>query len=84
MEAAIIGSGFDDRIRHTSDLGSNRGIRFAPEIGIGRIPPDVSFKFLTKCVLARSNSNRTMKLAPALMAAVNSKMLRSILRVGTK
>jgi len=61
MEAAEVGSGFDDPMGHACHLGGDGDVCHTLAIGIGGITPEISFELVPKAVLglAKDPGRRT-------------------------
>ena len=70
MEAAEVGSGFDDPMGHTCHLGSDGDIGHALAIGTGGIAPEISFELVPKTVFGLAHSDRCSHPEGATQACV--------------
>src|ERR1700761_7870403 len=59
MEAAVLGSGYDDPIDDTRHFGGHSDIGHTLAIGAEGILPDVSFELLSKAVLSLLDCDRS-------------------------
>ena len=57
MEAAVIGSGPDERKRHASNLCSDSNVSFSLTVCAGRITPHVAFVLGPETVFTHANGN---------------------------